>query len=163
MERYKSFMNDKLAKLLFKQGSKWEDHLHQIETAHNPVTCASVACLSSCVGTRPRDIKICTITAMPPHPVIGSEAPFTISLGFLVEQVASPLLAAQGEPSPAPWALRAGEPHWKPPDPPSLLALSHPLVVLLCLIPGIKRLAAVHIHPQRTSTRPAVLLSSLYC
>lgn len=38
MEGYKSFMNDKLAKLLFKQGSKWEDHLHQIETAHNPVT-----------------------------------------------------------------------------------------------------------------------------
>jgi len=50
VERYKSFMNDKLAKLLFKQGSKWEDHLHQIETARNPVTCASMACLSSPVG-----------------------------------------------------------------------------------------------------------------
>jgi len=60
MEHYKSFMNDKLAKLLFKQGSKWEDHLHQIETAHNPVTCASVVCLSSSVGTCPRDTKICS-------------------------------------------------------------------------------------------------------
>lgn len=54
-ERYKSFMNDKLAKLLFKQGSKWEDHLHQIETAHNPVTLANMASLSSSVGLCPRD------------------------------------------------------------------------------------------------------------
>lgn len=88
MERYKSFMNDKLAKLLFKQGSKWEDHLHQIETAHNPVTCASVACLSSCVGTCPGDTKICSFYSSmfspSPVPVVGSEAPFAVSLGFLM-------------------------------------------------------------------------------
>ena len=93
---------------------------------------------------------------------MGSEAPLATSLGFLMEQVAFPLLAAQGEPSPVPWALHAGEPHWKPPDSPSLLTLSHLLMVLLCLIPSIKHLTTSQVHPQQTSTRPAVLLSSLY-
>lgn len=59
MECCKNIMNDKLAKLLFNQGSKWEDHLHQIENAHNPATHASLVCLNSFFGKCPRDTHIC--------------------------------------------------------------------------------------------------------